>query len=93
MHWSLWYYWFWHEVWGLPHPFTWYMRESANAHPLWWILVPIFIGVAFYLWLWFGDPDWWSSTPERKQRLIWYLGSIALGVAYYLLVCHLWGIL
>jgi hypothetical protein len=88
-----WYYWFWHLVCGLPHPFTWFMRESANAYPLWWIGAPIVLGVALYMWLWFGDVDWWWHKSEREKHLVWYLGSIAVVVAYYILVCHLWGIL
>lgn len=93
MHWASWYQWLWQDVCGLAHPFTWYMRMSAQEHPLWWILTPIIMGIAFYLWLWFGNPNWWQTRSEREKRLGWYLGSIALGVAYYVLVCHLWGIL
>ena len=93
LHWSQWYHWFWHDVCKLPHHFTYYMRESALAHPYWWILTPIILGVAFFLWLWLGDPDWWANTSERKQRFGWYLGSIFLYAFYYVLVCHLWGIL
>ena len=93
LHWGVWYHWFWHDVCGCYQPFTYYMRESAQAHPYWWILTPIVLGVGFYLWLWFGDINWWNNTSERKKHLIFYLGSIAIGVVYYILICHLWSIL
>jgi len=91
--WVTMYHWFWHTICGLPHPFTWYMRLSANEHPLWWILAPIVIGITFYMWLWFGDNDWWWHKSEREKHLVWYLGSLVVGVAYYILIVHLWGIL
>lgn len=87
------YYWFWYYVCGLPHPFTWYMRESANAHPLWWILTPIVVGVIFFSVMWFHSPNWWNNISERKRHFGFYFGSIALYSIYYVLVCHLWGIL
>jgi hypothetical protein len=43
------YYWLWHDIFGLEHPFTWYMRKSAKEHPLWWIVTPLGIGVAWWL--------------------------------------------
>ncbi|MCJ7828544.1 MAG: hypothetical protein MUP81_02255 [Dehalococcoidia bacterium] len=92
MHWVMWYHWFWADVCGLPHPFTYYMRLSANEHPLWWILVPIVLGVSFYLVLWFAGGKWWHRKSEREKHLGWYLGSIIIGVAYYLLITHLWGL-
>ncbi len=43
----------WRDLCGLPHPFTWYMRESAAAHPLWWILAPVLVVavVTFAYWI------------------------------------------
>jgi hypothetical protein len=49
MHWSKWYRWFWHDVCKRPEPFTYTMRRSAKEHPLWWILPPIGVGLAWWL--------------------------------------------
>jgi len=42
------YYKLWHDIFGLDHPFTWYMRKSAKEHPLWWVIVPIVVGGGYY---------------------------------------------
>jgi hypothetical protein len=39
----------WQTIFGLDHPFTWYMRKSAKEHPLLWIVTPLGIGVAWWL--------------------------------------------
>ena len=42
------YRWLWHDVCGLPEPFTYYMRLSAKANPLWWALLPALVGAAWW---------------------------------------------
>lgn len=48
MKWAEWYYWFYHTLCGLPHPFTWYMRRSAREHPFLWVGIPTGIGLAWW---------------------------------------------
>lgn len=43
------YYWFWHDLCKRPEPFTYTMRRSSVNHPLPWILIPVGIGLAWWL--------------------------------------------
>ncbi|MBA7565123.1 hypothetical protein ES708_06798 [subsurface metagenome] len=43
------YYWLWHDLCKCSAPFTIIMRQSAKAHPLPWILIPLVFLNAFWL--------------------------------------------
>jgi len=99
------YYWVWATVFRLPHPFTWYMRLSAQTHPFWWIVAPILVGglvlAGYYVVIvrrgrkqGYRDPWQWELRQwVRAHPLAALLVPGGVFTAWWLLVTHLWGLI
>jgi len=99
-----WYYALWHNIMGLPHPWTWYLRECAQSYPVWWIAAPVVVSVAVLAFYWAtlarrarrdtGRYDWRNVLRRwvRSHPLLVLFVPWFCMVGWWVLCVHLWGL-